>query len=678
MTRYMTNGRFSTLITLVAIMAFAMAFVAGCDDEPADGDADADGDGDSDADSDGDGDGDADADGDDVILSVTVLHTSDIHHRASGTGPQSDYTPLDTSDSDPILGGYARLASLINQIRTEQEAAGVPVLVVDSGDFLMGTVYDMTGDDPLAFRFFNEVGYDAVTLGNHEFDWGPAGLATLLDNALASETPFSVPIVASNAFLSETDAADDTLAAHFDSGTIADRLVLELDNGLRVGLIGIMGDNAEADAPTAAPVTFEQSAMFLNTVVDDLREQGGAQLVMALSHSGINDDLASGEDVSYGESLAGVDVICSGHSHLSTPEAIEVGETLVVQPGAYGKWIARIDLELNVTQSQIQSFTYELIPIDDTIEGDADIQAMVEGTHADLDLRLQDAIGLGILDPVMELSFEMSRGSMTETGIGNLTADAMRVSATQAVLDSDDPTPIDIGVVPSGMIRDDLRAGADGLVTFSDVFNVLPLGLSPDPENQATPGWPLVSAYVLASDVRTLCEVSTSFAESMGMGSAYLNLAGVRCEYDPAGPSLGTVTRVFLCGNAVPVAQGGDGDVFSLDCTTELDFDDETTLYRAVFDIYSMLAMEQVTIFMPLSPRHADGSEFMMDDPADYMPERIDVDSVTPGIQELANWMALLMFLTSLEDGGGDPLLPDVPAAIYGDGGTGLGRMMSL
>lgn len=680
MIRYMTNGRISTLIVLVAMLTFAMVFVAGCDDDPADGDADADGDGDSDADSDGDGDGDgdADADGDDVILPVTILHTSDIHHRASGYGPQSDYTPLDTTDSDPIVGGYARLATLINQIRAEQEAAGVPVLVVDSGDFLMGTVYDMTGDDPLAFRFFNEVGYDAITLGNHEFDWGPAGLAMLLDNALASETPFAVPIVSSNAILSESDAADDALAAHYDSGTIADRLILDLDNGLRVGLIGIMGGNAEDDAPTAAPVDFEQNAMLINTVIGDLREQGGAQLVLALSHSGISGDLMSGEDVTFAETLDSVDVICSGHSHLQTPEAIEVGETLVMQPGKYGEWISRVDLEFNATQGQIVNFTYELIPVDDSIAGDADIQALVDDAHADLDVMLEAAIGLGTLDPVVELSFEMTEGHFAESGIGNLAADAMRVAATQAVLGSDDPRPIDLAVVPSGVLRDDLHLSSGGLVTFSDVFGVLPLGLSPDPENQDTLGWPLVSAYLVASEVRSVCEVSASFAESMGMGSVYLNMAGIRCEYDPAGASLATVSRVFLCGNTVPVADGGDGDPFSLDCATELDFDDETTLYRVAVDLYTFLLMDLVTIFLPLAPKHADGSVIDLTIPADYMSERIDVDLVTPGIQELANWVALLTFLTNLEDGGGDPLLPDIPEAVYGDGGSALGRMAPL
>ena len=75
-------------------------------------------------------------------ITVTILQTSDVHHHASGYGPFLDYTPLDTSDNDSVTGGYARLATLINSIREEQAAKCIPTLLVDSGDFSMGTVCD--------------------------------------------------------------------------------------------------------------------------------------------------------------------------------------------------------------------------------------------------------------------------------------------------------------------------------------------------------------------------------------------------------------------------------------------------------------------------------------------------------------------------------------------------------
>ena len=661
-----TLSSLATLVSLCLVLALAGSFAVGCDDEPADGDGD------------GDTDADADADGEDVILPVTILQTSDTHHRASGYGAQLEYTPLDTSDSDPTLGGYARLATLINQIRTEQEAAGVPVVVVDSGDFLMGTIYDMTAEDPLAFKYFTAVGYDAVTFGNHEFDWGPTGIAMLIDNALASDPPFDVPIVSSNAILSDSDPGDDALAVHFDSGTVVDRLVLELDNGLRVGIMGIVGEGAEEDAVTAAPIDFVQNPVLLNGVADELRDQDGADLIVALSHSGINDDLQSGEDVDFAGRLANVDVFCSGHSHLATPTPIDVDGKLVIQPGEYGEWLSRLDLEYNVTQHSIESYTFDLIPVDDSIEGDAAVEGLVEDAHAMINPRLESALGLDALDPVVELSFDMPRVDYAETGLGDLCADALRASATQTVIGSDDETPFTFAVMPNGMVRDDLHASTDGLVTFSDMFNVMPLGLSPDPANQAMPGWPLAGAYVTAAELRNICEVSTYLAESIGSSSAYLNIAGVRCEYDPAGEDLHTVTRVFACGNTLPTDDGGDGDIFSTDCDTELDLADDTTLYRGVFDIYTFLSLGQVTPFFPLAPKHANGEEIDLSDSTDYMSIRLDVDHTTAGIQELANWVSLLMFLEGLEDTGGDPMLPDIPADVYDVDGSGLGRFFTL
>ncbi|HQI02747.1 MAG TPA: hypothetical protein PLA18_15845, partial [Deltaproteobacteria bacterium] len=88
-------------------------------------------------------------------VSLTILQTSDVHNHASGYGPALDYTPLNTGDSDSVRGGYARLATLINTIRDEQAAKCIPTLVFDSGDFFMGTVYDMTAANPIALTFFN-------------------------------------------------------------------------------------------------------------------------------------------------------------------------------------------------------------------------------------------------------------------------------------------------------------------------------------------------------------------------------------------------------------------------------------------------------------------------------------------------------------------------------------------
>jgi len=175
-------------------------------------------------------------------VTFTILQTSDVHHHASGYGPFLDYTPLDTTDSDSVTGGYARLATLINRIRAEQADKGIPTLLFDSGDFTMGTVYDLSAADPISLKFISMMGYDAVTLGNHEFDWSPSGLAMMLANGAASG--FNVAVVASNTLIPE----GNPLQAIKDAGLIVEKKVIEYPYGVKVGVLGIW-----AETPTPRP-----------------------------------------------------------------------------------------------------------------------------------------------------------------------------------------------------------------------------------------------------------------------------------------------------------------------------------------------------------------------------------------------------------------------------------------
>src|SRR6476620_9334953 len=112
----------------------------------------------------------------------TILHTNDLHSALLGVGPSSEYTP-DTLGDDVTVGGFARLATLIAERRTACEERG-PVLVLDGGDYSMGTAFGAadpeTGGD---LRLLELMGYDATTLGNHEFDLGPDGLARSIETA---------------------------------------------------------------------------------------------------------------------------------------------------------------------------------------------------------------------------------------------------------------------------------------------------------------------------------------------------------------------------------------------------------------------------------------------------------------------------------------------------------------
>src|SRR5260370_3786448 len=211
---------------------------------------------------------------------ITILQTTDLHHRANG----ADHVGLDV---DPVtgmgaMGAYARVSAYVKYVRAN---AGHPVILVDSGDWTMGTLYDLTlASRPLALFFLDILCYDCVTLGNHEFDYTPKGLAQIL-GAAQSSFGFRTPIVASN--MSLGGSAD--LAPFVGDGKAIQTTRLEdLANGLRVGYIGLMGKSASLDAPVSAPVSFTDFSnryVPVQTLLHALRNTQGVPIVILLSHS---------------------------------------------------------------------------------------------------------------------------------------------------------------------------------------------------------------------------------------------------------------------------------------------------------------------------------------------------------------------------------------------------------
>ena len=292
-----------------------------------------------------------------------------MHNHASGYGPFVDYTPLTLSD-DGIRGGFARLATLIGMVRQEQTAAGIPTLLFDSGDFFMGTAYDLAADNPIILQFFQAMKYNAVTLGNHEFDWGPQGLAMLLGNGLANG--FSVPIVASN--MASNGSALDLLPP----GTIINKKISILPNGFKIGLLGLTGPDSDEKAPVASPVTFNHDYVFIQNCVNDLRNNDEVDLVVVLSHGGVEND-GSGDDADLAENVSGIDIIASGHFHTATEGAVVSGasNSIIFSPGEYGEFLSRLDVTYSPDLDRVVGFNLNLLAVDDTVPGNEDVQEVV-------------------------------------------------------------------------------------------------------------------------------------------------------------------------------------------------------------------------------------------------------------------------------------------------------------
>lgn len=183
---------------------------------------------------------------------VVILHTNDLHSHLMGFAPEADYTPASRKDDD-TSGGVARLAATI--ARARRQAGETPTILLDAGDFTMGTPFHLLGPAMAPeLMLMQRMGYDAITLGNHEFDWTPLGLAATL--AAATRQGFDVPLLATNLQFDAAAPEDDALET-FAPSLIRRQVVKVLPNGLKVGLFGLLlpiDDRRRGDASVQAQV----------------------------------------------------------------------------------------------------------------------------------------------------------------------------------------------------------------------------------------------------------------------------------------------------------------------------------------------------------------------------------------------------------------------------------------
>jgi len=625
------------------------------------------------------------------MASFALLQTTDVHHRASGSGAFLTYSPEDGVDgsngADLTQGGYARLTTKIAQARLAAASQNIPTLLVDSGDFLMGTVYDMTmGDSPAAFYFLEFMKYDAVTFGNHEFDYGPAGLAMILNNARGDDgSGFSVPIVASNM---QTDGVagtdDDGLEAFTAAGAIVPTLVKTLDNGLKVGIMGLLGKNAENDAPLAGPITFNHDYAAIQQTVDYLKNDLGAHIVVALSHSGVTDVEGSpmGDDIDLARNVTGIDIIATGHEHEMTPEIIVENGTRIICAGYYGKNLAQLDVTVEVGAG-VTDAALTNHAIDDVTPGDPSMNFIVDIFDAGIDEALKPQLGIGISD-VIAGSGSANLGSLQkaeETGMGNLLADSLRY-----MLGGMDGG---IGIIASGVVREGFELGQQ--VTFADMYGVVPLGMTVDPSQQNVPGYPLMQVVLSGAHMKNMCQLaayvigaadeafmaqlanpahpyhSLYFALVNLKSSYHLNLSGLRYTH------AGSAGMYQIVPGSVSLY-----NKFDFTCTGAADgVVDDAALYPCVMDIYMYFVMQSAelqrlldALNLPIVPLNNSGQPVTL---ANMLDSRIDRDPATAGVQEVKEWMAFLTFLTGPPEltGFTDHIIPE---AKYGQAALASGN----
>jgi 5'-nucleotidase/UDP-sugar diphosphatase len=578
---------------------------------------------------------------------LTILHTNDMHSHLSGFSPSIDYTPATTGD-DATFGGWARIATVIKRVRQETTN---PVLVLDSGDMHMGSAFHLVArEEAIEFRLMSAMGYDAATLGNHEFDLKPRGLERILRKAQKAGGLF--PFVLANAQFSETSLEDDGLAAIFSEGLVKSRLLIEKD-GLKIGIFGIMGPDSAEVAPFADPVTFSDPFAAARREVAGLRQEG-AQIIICLFHGGLDTFRKVAEDGTLARKVDGIDVILSGHTHALSEKPMMVKQTAIVQAGEYGQRIGKLDLE--VAGGKVKVIGYRSIVIDDSIAGDGAITSTIDQIKPQIDEQALAATGLRFDQIIAETGFDLTI-HQAESNLGNLIADGIRWRVDK----NDEATArsvakVDVAVISNGLIRDDLLAGKTGQIALIDAFASIPLGIGFD-ETESM-GYPLIEAYIYPSELKKAFEILTSIYPLKG-NDYYLQISGAKLTYNPRRMLFDRVTEIWL---------GDEEKGYTL-----LDYGSSNRrLLRVTADIYNATFLKIVGRFtwgiLEIVPKNAQGQ------PVDDLRKvRLDADPNTPGIQELKEWVAVVGYLRSFPDTDGDGV-PDVPERYRGP----TGRIRSL
>jgi 5'-nucleotidase/UDP-sugar diphosphatase len=554
---------------------------------------------------------------------LVVLFTHDLH---------SSFLPhgLLTFEGRTVeRGGWAKLSALL---RSERAAAPDRVLTVDGGDFSMGTLFHaLFVREASELRLLGRMGFDAATLGNHEFDFSLTGLASGLRAAKAKGEPVPA-LVASNIVLGAGVAAENARA--FADYPVRDYLVVER-GGLRIGIFGLMGRGANDDSPFIAPAVVTDAAGQAKRVVAVLRDREKVDLVVALSHSGTEGELSASEDVRLAETVPGIDIIVSGHSHTLLPQPVVRGRTLIVSAGHDSEYLGQLEIAWSPREGA-RILSYALRPITPDLPDDPAILAEIAGFKSAIDRDFLAPLGYAMDQVLAENGLIMATSDEmesrdAETGLGDLITESFR----EAVRKAEGPayTPIALAVEPSGSIRGTLLPGP---IPVDAAFRLLSLGW----DDTQTPGYPLVALYLNGREIRRLIEISPSIGPRKA--GAYLQFSGVRFTSNPH-------RLLFERAYGVSILQP-DGSYAPLEADR---------LYRVCTNYYTGLMVDYISraSYGILKIQAKDRTGRVLTDLKDAI---VDGDPARPGVQPIKEWMALAEALKTFPDADGNGV-PDIP-----------------
>lgn len=466
---------------------------------------------------------------------LTILHTNDFHARFEPISKYDSGCSEDSNAEGKCFGGSARLVTALADARARSNNS----ILVDGGDQFQGTLFYTYYKGKLAAEMMNKLGYDGMTVGNHEFDDGPEVLRGFMDAV-------DFPVLMSNADFS----GEELLADKLLKSTVIER------GGEKIGLIGLTPQDTDELASPGPNVIFTDPSEAVQGEVDKLTEMGVNKIIV-LSHSGY------GVDQKVAANTTGVDVIVGGHTNTllsNTSDRAEgpyptmVGNTAIVSAYAYGKFLGELNVTFN-DAGEIVEAAGEPIIMDAAVAEDEATKARIAEAAAPLD-EIRNRV---VAEAAEAIDGERGSCRAAECTMGNLIADAM--------LDRVKDQGVQIAIQNGGGIRASIDAGE---VTMGEVLTVLPF--------QNT----LSTFQVTGETIVAALENGVSQHEE-GAGR-FPQVAGMSYAFDASKESGSRVSDVMVGGEPIDmgklysvvsnnyVRNGGDGYKMFRDAQNAYDF----------------------------------------------------------------------------------------------------------
>ena len=573
---------------------------------------------------------------------TTILFTHDLH---------SHFLPQSTAEGGES-GGYARLKTVIDRER----AVNPDALLVDGGDFSIGSLIQTLYTTQAAeLRTMGAMGYDAVTIGNHEFDHKGTGFAEMLNSAKAAQQAAVELLLVDARPLEDMDAykerfgpvtpvlpmlleanyapADDNpdrafIRSAMENYGVTDCMTLER-GGVTYGLFGLMGVDSDECAPTSG-FTRTDAAKAAKRCVETLKGEG-AEIIVCLSHSGTGDSLASSEDEELAKAVDGIDVIVSGHTHSTLAEPLVVNDTYIVSSGPYCQNLGSLTFSWD-DGGEKRLLDYRLIPIDETVAEDSEIAGIVEQWKDMVGEAYLARYGLTYDEVLTHSDYDLNTPASAvqeNNGLGTLVSDAF-LWADRTLNAAYADSPHTVSVTADGVLRANLPAGD---LTAAMAFDVLSMGVGED----GTSGFPLVAVYLTGKELKAAMEVDASVTPIMP--AAQLYMSGAKYAFNTKRMFFNRVYDAAL--TDVTFDESGTGNAYEID---------DNALYRVVTGMYSAQMLGTVKSksmgLLSLEPKQANGT------PVTDFADCILYDA---NGNELKEWYALAAYLEQFGEDG----LPD-------------------